>query len=67
MTGEGQNLFGIGKNGVLFLKLAWFVRPDINTGWPLFLRGMTRAMPSSFHLNNGRARVYIGSYKQGKL
>ena len=24
---------------------------------------MTRAMPSSFHLNNGRARVYIGPYK----
>ena len=24
---------------------------------------MTRAIPSSFHLNNGRARVYIMPYK----
>ena len=26
-------------------------------------REITRAMPSSFHLDNGRARVYIGPYK----
>ena len=31
--------------------------------WSLFWREMTRAMPSSFHLNNGRARVYIRPYK----
>ena len=52
---------------VLFLNLYWFVRPDINTGWPLFLREMTRAMPSSFHLNNGRARAYIGPYKPSRF
>ena len=32
-----------------------------------FLREMTRAMPSSFHLNNGRARVYIGPYKPSRF
>ena len=32
-----------------------------------FLRGMTRAMPSSFHLNNGRARVHIRTYKPSRL
>ena len=32
-----------------------------------FLHGMTRAMPTSFHLNNGCARVYIRPYKPGAL
>ena len=29
--------------------------------------GMTWAMPLSFHLNNGRARVNIRSYNPGAL
>ena len=32
---------------------------DINTDMAIILREMTPTMPSSFHLNNGRARVYI--------
>ena len=39
------------NTGIVF-KARWFI-------W----REMTRAMPSSFHLNNGRARVYIRPYK----
>ena len=30
----------------------WFVRPDKTQVLPLFLRGMTRSMPLSFHLNS---------------
>ena len=33
----------------------------------LFQRGMTRTLPSSFHFNNGRARVYIRPYTPDAL
>ena len=33
----------------------------------IILREMTRAMLSSFHLNNGRVRVYIGPYKPSRF
>ena len=55
------------ENKGIVLKRVWFVRPDKTWAWPLFLRGMTRAMPSSFHLNNGRARVYIKLYKPSRF
>ena len=45
------------RTKIWFLKRVWFVRADKTRAWPLFLRGMTGTMPSSFHLNNGRARV----------
>ena len=52
------------NKGIVF-KARWFVRPDINMGVIIILvwREMTWAMLSSFHLNNGRARVSIRPYK----
>ena len=50
-------------NKGIFFKARLFVRPDINTDVTIILREITRAMPSSFHLNNGRARADIRPYK----
>ena len=46
------------NKGIVF-KARWFVRLDITraTGMTIILREMTRAVPLSYHLNNGRPRV----------
>ena len=45
-----------GKNAN-YLAISWL----LPRAWPFFLRDeMTRAMPSSFHLDNGHARVTSG-------
>ena len=58
-------MFKNDKKGIVF-KAWWFVRPDINTDVTIIFE-MTRAMPLSFHLNDGRARVYIGPYKPSRF
>ena len=52
-------MFKNDNKGIVF-KARLFVGPDKTRAWPLFLREMIRAMPSSFHLNNGCARVLSG-------
>ena len=53
---------------ILFLKRAWLKQADKTRAWPLFVRGMTRAMPSSFHIsNNGRARIKSGRTSQARF
>ena len=47
------------NKGIVF-KARWFVRPDINTDVTIIFAWNDEGI---FHLNNGRARVYIGPYK----
>ena len=49
---------------VLFLKRAWFVRPDKQIK---HTHDRLRGMPSSFYVNNGRASVCITPNKSGAL
>ena len=49
------------ENKGIVLKRVWFVRPDKTRAWPLYLREMTRAMPSSSR------PCYINPYKPSRL
>ena len=56
-------MFKNDNKGIVF-KSRWFVQPDINMDVTIiFAWNDSGYMLSSFHLNNGRARVYIGPYK----
>ena len=56
------------NKGIVF-KARWFVRHDMNTDMTINFawNDSGYALPSSFHLNNGRARVYIGLYKPSRF